>query len=89
MSRRKWSAEEKLKIVLEGLRGDTKIAELCNRHQISQTQYYQWRDRLLEQGANVFERGGLDKKSERQESQIRKLKAIIGEMTVELKKNNW
>ena len=39
MKRRQWKPEEKLKIVMEGLRADCTVSELCNRHQITQTQY--------------------------------------------------
>ena len=55
MNRRQWKPEEKLQIVLEGLKESTTLTELCNRHQISQTQYYQWKDRLLGEGSKVFE----------------------------------
>ena len=47
MKRRQWPPEEKLKIVVEGLTGTSSISELCNRYQITQTQYYQWKDKLL------------------------------------------
>ena len=53
--RRKFSAAEKLRIVLAGLQADTKISELCRREGISATQFYQWKDRLLGSAAKVFE----------------------------------
>ena len=40
MKRRKWSSKEKARIVLEGLSGKIDIATLCNKYQISQSQYY-------------------------------------------------
>lgn len=89
MSRRQWSPEEKLQIVLEGLKESTSLSALCNRYQISQTQYYQWKDRLLGSGHKVFERGGPDKKTQQLENENRKLKTIIGDLTVELKKNDF
>jgi len=42
MTRRKFSAEEKIRIVLEGLRGEESIAELCRREGIVQNLYYRW-----------------------------------------------
>ena len=42
-TRKKYSAEEKVRIVLEGLRGETKIAELCRREGIHQNLYYKSR----------------------------------------------
>ena len=41
-TRKKYSAEEKVRIVLEGLRGEEKIAELCRREGIHQNMYYKW-----------------------------------------------
>ena len=40
MKRRKWSSEQKLKIVLEGLSGQIEISKLCNKYPISQPLYY-------------------------------------------------
>ena len=89
MSRRNWTPDEKLQIVLEGLKESISLSELCNRYQISQTQYYQWKDRLIGEGSKVFERGGVDKKAQKLEAENRKLKTIIGDLTVELKKNEF
>jgi transposase len=41
-TRKKYSAEDKVWIVLEGLRGEEKIAELCRREGIHQNRYYKW-----------------------------------------------
>ncbi len=87
MKRRKWTGKEKLQIVLEGLRGTVPLGELCTRHQLSQSQYYQWRDQLLNQGATVFDRGGPEQAEQRLREEVRRLKALIGELTVELKKS--
>ncbi len=51
---RNWTAEEKAKIVLQGLKGRS-VVELCNEHQIHQTQYYKWRDKFLTDAPKVFE----------------------------------
>ena len=45
MKRRKWKPEQKALIVLEGLKGRP-IGDLCAEHEISQAQYYQWRDQF-------------------------------------------
>ena len=49
-TRRKWEPEEKIRIVLEGLRGEESIAELCRREGIAQNQYYSWSKEFLEAG---------------------------------------
>ncbi len=41
-TRRKYSAEEKIRIVLEGIRGDRSIAELCRREGVSENLYWRW-----------------------------------------------
>ncbi len=49
-TRKKYSAEEKIRIVLEGLRGEESIAELCRRENINQNVYYRWSKEFLEAG---------------------------------------
>src|ERR1700730_19132220 len=49
-TRRHFSAEDKIRIVLEGLRGDDSIAELCRREGIVQNLYYRWSKDFLEAG---------------------------------------
>src|ERR687891_2120801 len=49
-TRRQFSAEEKIRIVLEGLRGEDSIAELCRREGIVQNLYYRWSKEFLEAG---------------------------------------
>jgi transposase len=49
-TRKKYSAEEKIRIVLEGLRGEVSVAELCRREGINQNQYYKWSKDFLEAG---------------------------------------
>lgn len=41
-SRRTFTTEQKILIVMEGLRAETSVAELCRRHSISQSQFYSW-----------------------------------------------
>jgi transposase len=49
-TRRQFSAEEKIRIVLEGLRGEESIAELCRREGIASSMYYGWSKEFLEAG---------------------------------------
>ena len=49
-TRRKYSSEEKIRIVLEGLRGEESVAELCRREGISSNLYYKWTKEFLEAG---------------------------------------
>ena len=71
-------------IVLEGLKGKP-VSDICLEYRISQTQYYRWRDRLLSAMPQVF--ATTSRKEEAQAREIRRLREIIGELTVELKKS--
>ena len=86
MKYRKWTSQEKLKIVLEGLSGNIEISKLCAKYQTNQTQYYKWRDQLLKFGYQAFDQKTVTRKEQHMESEIKKLKTIIGEMAIDLKK---
>jgi transposase len=49
-TRRRYNAEEKIRIVVEGLRGETTIAELCRREGIAESLYYSWSKEFMEAG---------------------------------------
>jgi transposase-like protein len=51
-TRRKYTAEEKIRIVLEGSRGEIAISELCRREEIAPTMYYRWSKAFLDAGKN-------------------------------------
>ena len=89
IKRRKWSSEQKLKIVSEGLSGQIEIGKPCNKYQISQALYYRWRDQLLQHGQQAFETKNMTKKEKRLQNEIQQLKQIIGDLTVELKKSEY
>ncbi len=55
-TRRKFSAEEKIRIVLEGLRGEIPVTELCRRESIQPTVFYRWSKAFLEAGKNGLTR---------------------------------
>ena len=85
-SRRQYSGEEKIRIVLEGLRGDEGIAELCRREGISQSVYYRWSKEFLEAGKQRLvgntkrEASSEDVQSLRQENE--QLKQLVAELAL-------
>jgi transposase-like protein len=83
MKRRRWDPKVKALVVLEGLKGKP-VAEICIEHQISQAQYYQWRDQFLSRMEQVFSSDDRKKKALTRENN--RLKKIIGELTLEVKK---
>jgi transposase-like protein len=84
MQKRTWDAKTKALIVIEGLKGKP-VAEICPEHQISQSQYYQWRDQFLANAATAFERHQHTRKEARLEHENAQLKRLVGELTLELK----
>jgi transposase-like protein len=82
MKLRKWSSEEKMAIVLEGLRGQKSVAEICREHQTSQALYYRWRDRFLEAGQKGLSNEGGEDETKVLQAQIEKLEKIIGRQTI-------
>src|SRR5260370_22688575 len=47
---RSWTAQQKLEIVLAGMRGDRSVRDVCREHGIAETLYYGWRDKILQAG---------------------------------------
>ena len=89
-TRRKHSTEEKIHIVLEGLRGEMSIAELCRREGINSNLYYRWSKDFLEAGkkrlagdtvreANTDEVSGLKQEN-------KDLKQAVAELCL---RNDW
>ena len=85
MKRRKWDSKTKAKIVLEGLSG-LSVSELCNKYQISQNQYYLWKDKFLAESFRAFENKDKSNREERLKKRISHLEQTLGAVTFELKK---
>ena len=81
---RKWTAQQKLEIVLAGLRGDRSVREVCREHAISETLFYGWRDQLLEAGRERFA-GKEERQGERElRRKVAELERALGRKTYEL-----
>jgi len=86
-TRRKFSTEEKIRIVIEGLRGEESNASLCRREEISQPLYYKWSKDFLEAGKKRL-RGDTEREANTKEVQdLRKenqeLKEVVAELTLD------
>jgi len=86
-TRRKFSAEEKIRIVLEGLRGEYSIAELCRREGIAQGLYYTWSKEFLEAGKRRLS-GDTERQATTGEvtglkREMRDLKEVVADLTLE------
>jgi transposase len=85
-TRKKYSAEEKVRIVLEGLRGEEKISEICRREGIHQNMYYKWSKEFLEAGKQRLV-GDTKREADSQEvdelrNENEQLKAVVAELTL-------
>jgi len=86
-ARRRFSAEEKIRIVLEGLRGEDSVAELCRREGIASNLYYRWSKEFLEAGKKRLN-GDTVREATSDEVKVlrlenRELKEVVAEMTLE------
>jgi len=81
---RSWTAQQKLEIVLAGMRGDRTVREVCREHAIAETLYYGWRDKILEAGREAL--AGKEERSGERElrRKIGELERALGRKTYEL-----
>jgi transposase len=88
-TRKQYSAEEKIRIVLEGLRGDDSIAELCRREGIAQGVYYKWSKDFMEAGkrrlAGDTARAANSDEVRDLRREARDLKEVVAEQTLEMR----
>ena len=89
--RNRWSAAEKLRIVLSGMEPGVEVSDLCRRERLNPTMYYQWKRTLIGAAERIYEKKG-SKPSAREERLTKALdraKEVIVEITrenLELKK---
>ena len=80
-TRRQWSTEEKLRIVLEGMKPHANIEALCRQHGIHSSQDYTWRERAL-----AGMKTGLESKpssgEQRVSSDVARMKKLIADLTI-------
>ena len=85
-TRRKFSAEEKIRIVIEGLRGEESVAELCRRGGIASNLYYRWSKDFLEAGKSRLlgdtQREANTSEVEELRKQNGALKEVVAELTL-------
>src|SRR5918993_5502756 len=86
-TRRQFSAEEKIRIVLEGLRGEDSIAELCRREGIATSMYYGWSKEFLEAGKKRLAGDTVRAATSDEVKELRReasaLKEVVADLTLE------
>jgi transposase-like protein len=81
--RRTFGAPFKLETVLEGIRGEKSIAQICRERDITETMYYKWRDVFLERASGIF----ADPRSRGEDSQaerVAELERLVGKQALEI-----
>ena len=88
-TRKRRSPEEKIRIVLDGLRGEESIAELCRREGIVESLYYSWSKEFLEAGkkrlAGDTSRAATTDEVQDLRREARDLKEVVAEQTLEIR----
>lgn len=89
VTRKQYTAEEKIRIVLEGLRGEESIAALCRREGIAESLYYNWSKEFLEAGkkrlAGDTARAATSDEVKQLRREARDLKEVVAEQALELR----
>jgi transposase len=85
-TRRKFTAEEKIRIVLEGLRGEESISDLCRKEGIHPTMYYKWSKSFLESGKRQLNGDTIREASSNEVKELRdendELKMLVAEVVL-------
>lgn len=83
-TRKKYSTEEKIRIVLEGLRGESSISELCRKEGINHNTYYRWSKDFLEAGKRRLEGDTIREANSSEVGQLRdengQLKQVVADL---------
>ena len=89
-TRRKFSSEEKIRMVLDGLRGEYSIAELCRREGINNNLYYRWSEDFLEAGRKRLSGDTVREASTHEVVDLKKENANLKQAVAELYlRNDW
>lgn len=83
-TRRMFSSEQKILIVMEGLRAETSVAELCRKHQINESQFYKWNKEFMEAGKKRLEGDQTREATSDEVAELRKENARLKETVADL-----
>jgi transposase len=83
-TRRKFNSEEKIRIVMEGVRGEESIAEICRKHSIHVNMYYKWSKEFMEAGRKRLHGDTIREATTSEVVSLRKENAELKELVAEL-----
>jgi len=82
MTRRHWTPDEKIRIVLESLNSNIGTAELCRKYAVTPTLFNYWRTRFIEGGKQALSGSRRNGGGEVLQAENQRLKQLIGELTI-------
>ena len=89
-TRKSYSSEEKIRIIIEGMRGETTVAELCRKEGISQANYYKWSKDFMEAGKRRLNGDTMREANTSEVQELRgeniDLKQLVAELSLEVRK---
>ena len=81
--RRNYPPEFKFETVMEGLRGEKTIAQICRERNITDSLYYKWRDDFLARAPGLFADQRQQQANDQKDAQIADLERMVGKLTLE------
>ncbi len=78
----KWTADDKIRIVLESLTTNITVAELCRKYNVNPNQYYVWKQRFIEGGELALTSTKQENVNKDLAAENERLKKLIGELTI-------
>lgn len=82
MTYRRWTPEEKIRIVLESLNTNVGIAELCRKYALTPALFYHWREKFIEGGKQALTNSKRNSGGGAFQAENQRLKQLIGELTI-------
>lgn len=84
MKARRFDPETKMAAVLEVLKGESRIADVCRKYQVSETVFYKWRDKFLEAGKKALVNGRGSGEEQELRAKVSELERLIGKQAIQI-----
>jgi len=82
MTHRRWTAEEKIRIVLESLNTRIGVAELCRKYAVNPAVFYAWKEKFIQGGKQALTQSRRNGGEGELQAENERLKQLIGELTI-------
>jgi len=79
---KRWTSEDKTRIVMESLTTNITVAELCRKYNLNPNVFYNWKQKFIEGGKSALSGSSKDNINKNLETENERLKRIIGEQTI-------